>query len=203
MRIVHLEQQAIIPSKVVCVGRNFVEHIHELNNEVPTAPVIFIKPNSALSDSLSTKSQPLHYETEIVFLIQNQALYAVGVGLDLTDRALQTELKNKGLPWERAKAFDGSAVMSHFLPLADMDIHRLHFVMKINGEIRQQGGSPEMITQPQALLDFVQQDFTLEDGDLLMTGTPKGVGTYQRGDVVDVTLYHAETPLLRVQWCAN
>lgn len=203
MRIVHLQEQAVVPSKIVCVGRNFVEHIHELNNEIPTAPVIFIKPNSALSDKILTRSEPLHYETEIVFLVRNRALYAVGVGLDLTDRALQTALKNKGLPWERAKAFDGAAVMSHFLPLDDMDINQLRFVMKLNGEMQQQGGTPEMITKPQALLDFIQQDFTLDDGDLLMTGTPKGVGAYQQGDVFDVTLYHTETPLLHVQWCAN
>ena len=126
MRTVIVDGARVAPSKVVCVGRNYVEHIKELNNEVPTSMVLFMKPNSALSNELITGAQtPLHYEGEISFLIREGKIFAVGFGLDLTNRELQSELKAKGLPWERAKAFNGAAVMSQFVSIEESDIPKL------------------------------------------------------------------------------
>ena len=126
MNTVMVDKQSVIPSKVVCVGRNYVEHIKELNNEMPTSMVIFMKPNTAVSSELITgKQMPLHYEGEICFLIKQGKISAVGFGLDLTHRELQSELKAKGLPWERAKAFDGAAVMSSFVSI-EKEIGRAH-----------------------------------------------------------------------------
>ena len=118
MNTVVVGNRVVVPSKVVCVGRNYVAHIKELNNEIPEDMVLFIKPNSAISDVLkSFHHEAIHYEAELCFLFEGGVFIAVGLGLDLTKRSLQSELKAKGLPWERAKAFDGSAVMSQFIPI--------------------------------------------------------------------------------------
>ena len=168
--------KSITPSKIVCIGRNYVEHIHELNNEIPDEPVLFIKPNSAISQHLSSKSdEPIHYEAELCFIVENSKLAGVGFGLDLTKRALQQQLKTKGLPWERAKAFDGSAVFSRFVPL-DMAIDTLELELHINNQLVQQASPALMMYKPNQLLQFINEFMTLEDGDIIMTGTPKGVG---------------------------
>jgi 2-keto-4-pentenoate hydratase/2-oxohepta-3-ene-1,7-dioic acid hydratase in catechol pathway len=147
MQTVTVDGKNVAPSKVVCVGRNYVEHIKELNNEVPTSMVIFMKPNSALNSELITgKQSPLHYEGEISFLIQQGKINAVGFGLDLTNRELQSELKSKGLPWERAKAFDGAAVMSSFVSIQEKDIDKLSMQLWINGLLVQEGGVDLMIS---------------------------------------------------------
>ena len=112
MKTIQLNNKAITPSKIVCIGRNYVEHIKELDNETPSEPVIFCKPNSAISDEIDLdKNDEIHYEGEICFVVMNNQLAGVGFGLDLTKREVQSKLKTKGLPWERAKAFDGSAVL--------------------------------------------------------------------------------------------
>ena len=116
MKSVKRDGKNIYPSKIVCIGRNYVDHIRELGNEVPTEPVIFLKPNSAISETIhSNKTGAIHYEGEITFMVVSGELAAVGFGLDLTRRELQTRLKEKGLPWERSKAFDGAAVYSEFV----------------------------------------------------------------------------------------
>ncbi len=116
MKSVRLNGNEVFPSKIVCIGRNYVEHIRELGNEIPTEPVIFIKPNSAIAENIhSNDSEEIHFEGEISFMVRSGELAAVGFGLDLTKRNLQSRLKAKGLPWERAKAFDGAAVFSEFV----------------------------------------------------------------------------------------
>ena len=126
MYSVRLGDQRISPSKVLCIGRNYVEHIKELNNAIPEQMVVFNKPNTSITTTLTSFHQEsLHYETEICFLVENGKYSAVGLGLDLTKRELQSKLKAKGLPWERAKAFDGSAVFSRFVPLDGIDINSL------------------------------------------------------------------------------
>ncbi|MDG1121177.1 MAG: fumarylacetoacetate hydrolase family protein, partial [Glaciecola sp.] len=118
MQQIRVEGQSVTPSKIVCIGRNYVDHINELGNEMPTEPVIFIKPNSAITDTITFDLQEdIHYEAELTFVVQGGALSGVGIGLDLTKRAVQSQLKAKGLPWERAKAFDGSAVLSDFVTI--------------------------------------------------------------------------------------
>ncbi len=176
--------QQITPSKVVCIGRNYVDHIKELANEMPDEMVVFIKPNSAISSTLLAKHNDdvLHYEAELSFLYQGGKFIAVGLGLDLTKREVQGKLKAKGLPWERAKAFDQSAIFSDFVSIEQEDIKKLNLSLLINNELKQQGGVNLMMEKPDDILNELQTFLSLEDGDIVMTGTPKGVGVITQSD---------------------
>ena len=199
MKSVQLQGKSIQPSKVVCLGRNYVEHIAELNNEVPDEMVVFIKPNSAISHEIEiTADEDIHYEGELVFLVSQGRLVAVGFGLDLTKRSLQTRLKQKGLPWERAKSFDGAAVLSHFVDIDD--VSDLSLQLSVNGELRQQGHCRQMMYSPSEIMQELSTFLTLEDGDLIMTGTPKGVGKIQAGELFTAKVLAGEQLLLEVQW---
>ena len=202
MRTVNFDTEQIIPSKIICVGRNYVEHIEELGNEIPDEMVVFIKPNSAISEHLTAfhLSEPLHYEGELCFLYQNGRFSAVAIGLDLTKRQLQTQLKRKSLPWERAKAFDGSAVFSDFVTLKNVDTHSLALSLKINDEIMQQGSVDLMIYKPEEILNELKTFMTLEDGDIVMTGTPKGVGTINPEDEFLGHVLTEKNELISHQW---
>ncbi len=204
MQTVTVDGKSVTPSKVVCVGRNYVEHIKELNNEVPTSMVIFMKPNSALSSELITgKQTPLHYEGEISFLIQEGKINAVGFGLDLTNRELQSELKSKGLPWERAKAFDGAAVMSSFVSIQEEDIDKLSMELWINGLLVQEGGIDLMIYKPLQVIEEINSFSTLSDNDIVMSGTPKGVGSYGEGDIFEGKIFIKQKEIISHTWIAK
>jgi 2-keto-4-pentenoate hydratase/2-oxohepta-3-ene-1,7-dioic acid hydratase in catechol pathway len=183
MNSIKLESGSFTPSKIVCIGRNYLEHIKELGNETPEQMVIFNKPNSAISERLhATRGEPLHYEGEICFMVRDNELHALGFGLDLTQRELQSKLKARGLPWERAKAFDGAACFSDFVTLGDIEPASLSLQLEINGELRQHGDYDLMLHKPAQILAGIQEFMTLEDGDIIMTGTPSGVGQVQTGD---------------------
>jgi 2-keto-4-pentenoate hydratase/2-oxohepta-3-ene-1,7-dioic acid hydratase in catechol pathway len=183
MNSIKLESGSFTPSKIVCIGRNYLEHIKELGNETPDEMVIFNKPNSAISKKLlATGDEPLHYEGEICFMVLANKLHALGFGLDLTRRELQSKLKAKGLPWERAKAFNGAACFSDFVTLGDVELESLSLQLEINDELRQDGGYDLMMHKPGQILAGIQDFMDLEDGDIIMTGTPKGVGQVQAGD---------------------
>ena len=184
MNKIVLEDKEIFPSKVVCIGRNYMEHIKELNNEVPEDMVFFIKPNSAISNKLDfPKNQnSCHYEAEISFLIVDNKISAVSFGLDLTLREVQSKLKEKGLPWERAKSFDGAAVFSKFVNF-DGDISKLGIELYINGELKQKGDYSLMINKPLEIIKEANSFLSFENGDILMSGTPSGVGSFKVGDV--------------------
>ena len=200
MQFVKLNGKEIIPSKIVCVGRNYVEHIEELNNEIPTEPVIFIKPNSAISSEVySNQDDHIHYEGEICFLIQSNSLFAVGFGLDLTKRKLQTKLKSKGLPWEKAKSFDKSAVFSEFVIFAG-DIQNLNMELYLNNKRVQKAGYDLMLNKPVEILNEIHHFLTLEDGDLIMSGTPKGVGVLKAGDTLRGKIYEQQNLLIEASW---
>lgn len=194
----------VTPSKVVCVGRNYVEHIQELNNEVPTSMVLFMKPNSSISGQLTVFPQtPLHYEGEISFLIQNGTIAGVGFGLDLTNRSLQSELKAKGLPWERAKAFDGAAVMSSFVTVTPSQIDKLSMQLWINDALVQEGNIDLMIYKPKIIIEEIRSFCTLEDNDIVMSGTPKGVGSYVQGDKFIGKIFLEGREILSHEWIAQ
>lgn len=204
MKTVILDGARVAPSKVVCVGRNYVEHIKELNNEVPTSMVLFMKPNAALSSELVTgKQTPLHYEGEISFLMKQGKINAVGFGLDLTNRELQSELKGKGLPWERAKAFDGAAVMSQFVSIEASDIDKLSMQLWINDVLVQEGNIDLMIHKPLTVIDEINSFSTLTDNDIVMTGTPKGVGSYVKGDKFVGKIFLADREIISHEWIAK
>jgi len=182
MKSVKWDGRDISPSKIVCIGRNYAEHIREFDHEASQAPVIFIKPNSSIADEVySSNSDVIHYEAEITFVVSGGELRAVGFGLDLTKRELQYQLLEKGWPWERAKGFDKAAVFSEFVSFHG-DISALRMEFYINDTLVQFGGYELMLNKPAQMLDEVKSFLTLEDGDLLMTGTPKGVGPVKAGD---------------------
>lgn len=183
MNRILLENSEIFPSKVVCIGRNYIEHIKELNNEVPEDMVFFIKSNSAISDKLvfPKNQNSCHYEAEISFLIEDNKISAVAFGLDLTLREVQSKLKEKGLPWERAKSFDGAAVFSKFVSF-DGNISKLGIELYINGELKQKGDYSLMINKPNEIISDARTFLSFEDGDILMSGTPSGVGKFSIGD---------------------
>jgi len=185
--------------KIICIGRNYVEHAKELNNPLPTKPIFFLKPESAII----LKNQPffypefskdIHYETEIVLKICKVGKHIlpefahtyfdeIGIGFDLTARDLQNECKAKGLPWEMAKAFDQSAPLGSFKPKsAFKNINDIAFSLKVNQEIRQQGNTKDLIFSFDHLISYVSQFVTLKIGDLIFTGTPEGVGPVHIGD---------------------
>jgi len=186
--------------KIICIGRNYSEHVRELNNELPTEPVIFMKPDSALLRNndpfyIPPFSQDVHYECELIIRINrlgkniepkfaNRYYEEIGLGIDFTARDLQNRLREKGLPWEKAKAFDRSAVISsHFIPKNELpEVNAINFQLKRNGELVQNGNSSQMIFPMDELISQVSNYFTLKIGDLIYTGTPAGVGPVAIGD---------------------
>lgn len=202
--------------KVVCVGRNYAEHARELNNPIPSEPLLFIKPSTSvvpLADGfrLPVGRGAVHYETEIALLIGSPlsgivspadaaaAIAGVGLALDLTLRELQDQLKAKGHPWERAKAFDAACPLSPFVRLDQAPaLNAIALELKINGEVRQQGTSADMITPIVALLQHIAGVFSLLPGDVVITGTPAGVGVLNPGDELELTIPGVLQQLTRV-----
>ncbi|WP_133406464.1 fumarylacetoacetate hydrolase family protein [Parashewanella tropica] len=185
-------------SKIVCVGRNYAEHAKELNNPIPKEPLLFIKPTTALCDfeqpiNVSQAPYPIHYEAELAILIgnkltkvspeqANRAIEGIGAALDLTYRDLQTKLKAKGHPWEIAKAFDNSCPITRFINFDKHDLNALEYRFFINEKLRQHGKTQNMLVNIPDLLSYISQHFTLEKGDIVLTGTPAGVGELIKGD---------------------
>lgn len=203
MKTVNVGQKKVIPSKIICIGRNYVDHIAELGNEVPDDMVVFLKPNSAISTQLqSFHQEELHYEAELCFLYQNGTFTAVAVGLDLTKRTLQAQLKEKSLPWERSKAFNGSAVFSDFVYINQIS-NDLSLTLTIDSNIVQAGGVELMMFKPDEILTQLQEFIDLEDGDIVMTGTPKGVGKITRGSQFVAKVLCQGKTLVCSTWLAN
>lgn len=188
--------------KIIAVGRNYIDHAKELNNPVPEKPVIFLKPDTAvLKDNKDFYypefSKDVHYEVEVIVRICNEGKHvskkfahkyydAIGLGIDFTARDVQSELKSKGLPWELAKAFDHSAVVSNLLPLDKFqDLNNLNFSLNKNGTSVQVGNTKDMIFDIESLIVYVSQYITLRKGDLIFTGTPAGVGPVAIGDKLE------------------
>jgi len=199
MNFIEFENQKILPSKVVCVGRNYVEHIKELNNEIPSQMVLFNKPNSAITNMLSYFSDTHRFECELCYLIKDKKIQGVGLGLDLTDKKAQEYAKAKGLPWERAKAFDNSAVFSKFIPF-NGSLESLSFKLFINDNLQQEADYNLMIYKPDTILKEIQTFMSLEDYDIIMSGTPKGVGNYKDGDIFKAYIYENGAEILSVEW---
>ncbi|MEC3907310.1 fumarylacetoacetate hydrolase family protein [Tamlana sp. 2201CG12-4] len=179
--------------KLICIGRNYTEHIEELQNEKPTDPVVFLKPDTAIL----LKKQPffipdfsndVHYEVEVLVKINRVGKYIdrkfthkyyseIGLGIDFTARDLQSQLKAKGLPWEKAKSFDGAAVIGKWISKDEVDnVNNIHFSLKKNDNIVQNGNTSHMLWKIDELIEYVSKYFTLKIGDIIFTGTPAGVG---------------------------
>ena len=184
--------------KIICIGRNYAKHIEELKNERPSEPVIFLKPDSAILPKktpffIPAFTDEIHYEVEILVKINKVGKFIepkfapkyydeIGLGIDFTARSLQSQLKAKGLPWEKAKAFDGSAVIGDFYPKEQFDLEQIKFQLIKNGETVQDGNSKWMLWRIDDLISYVSQFFTLKKGDIIFTGTPEGVGQVNPDD---------------------
>lgn len=185
--------------KIICIGRNYVDHISELNNERPTEPVVFLKPDTAIILKkfpfvIPAFSNDVHHEVEILVKICKVGKYIdpkfahkyyeeIGLGIDFTARDVQADLKTKGLPWEKAKAFDGSALVGDFLPKEEfISLENINFELHSNGNIVQQGNTSLMLWKIDEIISYVSQYFTLKKGDIIFTGTPKGVAQVKNGD---------------------
>ncbi|MCK8141269.1 fumarylacetoacetate hydrolase family protein [Flavobacterium sp. I-SCBP12n] len=188
--------------KIICIGRNYTNHIEELKNERPTEPVVFMKPDSAVLLKqhpfvIPEFSNDVHHEIEIIVKISKVGKYIepkfahkyyeeISVGIDFTARDLQDQLKAKGLPWEKAKAFDGSAVIGEFLPKNQFNsLENITFELKKNNETAQIGSSNLMLWKIDELISYVSQFFTLKIGDIIFTGTPEGVASVKSDDVLE------------------
>lgn len=177
------------------VGRNYAEHAKELGNEVPTEPMIFLKAGSTSSIAAKEIHIPswineLHHEVELALRFNdNLEIDEACIAIDITDRAKQNQLKSKGHPWTLAKSFKDSCPLSSFFPVNDLDeLKDLELILKVNGEVRQQGNTAQMIFSLEQLLGFVRLHFPVVPGDLLLTGTPSGVGPFKKGDVLEAEI---------------
>lgn len=206
MKTIIVNKQTITPSKIICVGRNYVEHIQELGNEIPDEMIVFFKPNSAISTTLHAEHNHdvLHFEGELCFVYQAGRFSTIGFGLDLTKRTVQNTLKAQGLPWERAKAFDGAALFSEFVSIEDHN-EAFYLSLSINNQPQQAGGTTHMMYKPSDILAQLRTFITLEDGDIVMTGTPKGVGVIHAGDQFIAEVLNADKTqvLVSQQWSAE
>ncbi len=187
--------------KIICVGRNYIDHAKELDNPIPQQPLIFMKPASALLVNNKPLYYPaftrdLHYEAEVVLKIAKNGKYIqpefakdyyqqIAFGIDFTARDIQSELKKKGHPWEIAKGFDGSAAISPFIPIDRVNRGAIEFALKKNGETVQQGNTKDAIFSFEEIIVYVSQFFKLQMGDLIFTGTPAGVSAVQIGDYLE------------------
>lgn len=188
--------------KIICIGRNYTKHIEELQNERPDEPVVFLKPDSAILLKqhpfvIPEFSDDIHHEVEIIVRINKVGKYIdakfapnyydeIGLGIDFTARDLQAKLKEKGLPWEKAKAFDGSAVIGNFLSKKDFSsTENINFELKSNGITVQKGNTSHMLWKIDELIAYVSQFFTLKIGDIIFTGTPEGVARVKSNDILE------------------
>lgn len=201
--------------KIICVGRNYTDHIQELKNETPTSPVLFLKPDSAVL----LKKQPffipefsndIHYEVELLVRIKKIGKHIdrkfahkyydeIGLGIDFTARDIQAEQKKNGLPWEIAKAFDGSAVVGNFINKEEVDLNNIDFSLKVNDSLAQKGNSNQMIWKIDALIEYISKFFTLKIGDIIFTGTPSGVGKVSPEDQLTGYIGKAEMFSIKVK----
>jgi 2-keto-4-pentenoate hydratase/2-oxohepta-3-ene-1,7-dioic acid hydratase in catechol pathway len=202
MQTIKYKDQNVEVSKVICIGRNYVAHIEELGNEVPSSMVVFNKPNSAITDTLYYFSEDCRFEGEICFLIRNHKIDGIGFGLDLTYADIQDHLKEKGLPWERAKGFDNSAVLSEFVPYSG-DLETLEMKLFKNDSLVQFATYDLMMYKPSVMLSEIQSFMTFEDNDIIMSGTPKGVGNYEVGDRFVGQVFSNEKLLVEKSWIAQ
>ena len=201
--------------KIICIGRNYAKHIEELANERPTNPVVFMKPDSAILPKrnpffIPPFSNDVHHEVEILVKINKvgkhiQQKFAhkyydeIGLGIDFTARDVQSKCKEKGLPWEKAKAFDGSAVIGEFYPKSEFNLEEIKFQLLKNDEVVQDGNSTAMLWKIDELIAYVSQYFMLKKGDIIFTGTPAGVGKVEENDVLMGTLEGREAFKIKVK----
>ena len=203
MGAVVFRRQSARPGKVICVGKNYAAHIEEMASVPAENMVVFMKPATSIGNELfAALDEPLHYESEIFLLMQGGEVVGVGFSLDLTKRDTQAKLKAAGLPRERSKAFTGSALFSEFVT-APQDHTQLGVELVIDDAVRQKGYASLMLYPPGVILEELNQFLVLEDFDIVMTGTPAGVGAVQAGERFCGRVLHGEQELVSAEWLAQ
>ena len=203
MTAIQFNGKPVRPGKVICVGKNYAAHISEMDSVPAENMVVFMKPATSIGTELhAALDEPLHYEGEICLLVQHDNIAGIGFGLDLTKRETQSKLKSAGLPWERSKAFTGSALFSEFVQ-APEDLSQLGLELRVNDALRQKGDVSLMLYPLAVILEELRQFLTLEDGDIIMTGTPAGVGPVQSGECFDGRVLAGEQVLAQAVWQAH
>ncbi|MDG2135536.1 MAG: fumarylacetoacetate hydrolase family protein [Luminiphilus sp.] len=203
MTAIQFNGKPVRPGKVICVGKNYAAHISEMDSVPAENMVVFMKPATSIGTELhAVLDEPLHYEGEICLLVQHDNIAGIGFGLDLTKRETQSKLKAAGLPWERSKAFTGSALFSEFVQ-APEDLSQLGLELRVNDALRQKGDVSLMLYPLAVILEELRQFLTLEDGDIIMTGTPAGVGPVQSGECFDGRVLAGEQMLAQAVWQAH
>ena len=201
--------------KIICIGRNYAKHIAELANERPDNPVVFLKPDSAILAKkmpffIPAFSDDIHYEVEVLVKINKVGKHIdekfahkyydeIGLGIDFTARDVQSQCKEKGLPWKKAKAFDGSAVIGNFYDKSTFDLEKTKFQLLQNEEVVQDGNTNAMLWKIDELIAYVSQFFTLKKGDIIFTGTPAGVGRVKENDILRGTLEGKEAFSVKIK----
>lgn len=202
--------------KIICIGRNYVKHIEELQNERPDEPVVFLKPDSAILLKqhpfvIPEFTNDVHHEVEVLVKINKVGKYIdtkfahtyydeIGLGIDFTARDLQSKLKEKGLPWEKSKAFDGSAVIGEFHPKSEFNsLESINFELHSNGKVVQSGNTSHMLWKIDELVSYVSQFFTLKKGDIIFTGTPEGVAAVKPNDILEGYLENKKSFRIQVK----
>ncbi len=201
--------------KIICIGRNYAKHIAELANEKPDNPVVFLKPDSAILTKkmpffIPAFSNDIHYEVEVLVKINKVGKHInqkfshkyydeIGLGIDFTARDIQSQCKEKGLPWEKAKAFDGSAVIGNFYPKSDFNLENTKFQLLQNGKVVQDGNTNAMLWKIDELIAYISQFFTLKKGDVIFTGTPAGVGRVEENDILRGVLDEKEAFSVKIK----
>ena len=202
--------------KIICIGRNYIDHIKELSNQKPMNPVVFLKPDSSVIAKnqnfiIPSFSNEIHHEVELVVKINKVGKHIdksfshkyydeIGLGIDFTARDIQSNLKEKGHPWEKSKAFDNSCMVGNFLKKEKLeDISKIEFSLKKNNEIVQSGCSNDMLWKIDELISYVSQYFTLKIGDLIFTGTPSGVSKVESGDILEGYISSIKMFMLKVK----
>ena len=202
MQSVTFNGQPITPGMVVCIGKNYAAHIEEMAAVPADDMVVFMKPATSIGQQLmSVMDEPLHYEGEICLMMRDGQVAGVGFGLDLTKRATQAKLKAAGLPWERSKAFTGSALFSNFVT-APKSLDQLGIELQVDGGLRQKGDVSLMLYPPLIILQELAQFCQLEDYDIVMTGTPAGVGMVQAGECFQGRILDGDQELVCAEWTA-
>jgi len=194
----------LFPSHIFCIGKNYADHVKELGDRNEEALVVFMKPAASITNNLQAHEggESLHYEAEISLLLEGGQAVGVGFGFDLTKRELQGSLKKRGLPWELCKAFRGSALFSEFVPL-EVPMESLEVILEVEGEVVQHGRVPRMIHSPRSILQGLEAFQDLEDGDVVMTGTPAGVGPLQKGRRYLGRILGGGQELVKAEWLCN
>lgn len=212
MYTISFQNETIRPGKIICIARNYINHAKELNNPIPKEPIFFIKPSSSIKDTIILQNRKIRYESEISILFREDGNHGIGFGLDLTLQDVQNTLKEKGYPWEASKAFKGSAIFSKFIPLSSIltqnnehksswNLNSINWKefgieLQINDTITQKDQASSMIFPIQNIIEKSDEIFSLEENDIIMTGTPSGVGLLNEGDYLKGTVTFSSSNII-------